>query len=834
MLIESEEGLATSFGYPDNETANTWFTASSFLAYTNALQTVRVIRSTGVFGVGAVATAAVSNSTTVTVTIVTGGTGYGTTLPLVVITGGHGTYTSATATLSGGAVTAITVSGASGYLDADTLLVTISSMTGAHSNATASGVGVLIPNENTYLANYANGQADGLGMWAAKYPGDLGDSILVSIADQDSFATWAYKNNFSGPPNTSAFVATSGGSADEVHIVTVDSTGQWTGTPGTVLERFPFLSKSAMGKAENGTSIYYPQVINQQSKYVWWLDHPTDTQLGISTAVNWGGAASVQFQTLSENITLTSITDTFTVGETVQDQVSVVVTSGSGATASGSTLVGAGTGVIDITPTTGGTNYVTAPTVTVVGGNGTYSTAVATLTSGVVTSIAVTVTGAYTGTAPTVTIVAVGSGAVALATVNSLGVLTAVTPLAIGSGYTNAPNVVIGGPGTGATVVAVLGAGGNSAKVISYTVTSGGSGYMTRSGVVVAWATPILSIRPTAGAFDDGDLVTGVTSSAFGTVGSDGVVGGVITNNLTGGVDGNLNVEDGDLINGFTLFQSANNIDISLLLSADADATVTNFLIQDIAENRLDCVAFLSPPSAAVVNNSGNEDTDIIAYRNNFSDSSYAFMDSGWKYMYDKYNDVYRWVPLNGDTAGLCAYTDSIRAPWWSPAGYNRGFIKNVVKLAWNPQQADRDELYSAGVNPVISQPGQGTLLFGDKTLLTKPSAFDRINVRRLFIVLEKAIATAAQYTLFEFNDVFTRAQFVSMVEPYLRNVMGQRGITNYKVVCDTTNNTPEVINSNSFVGDIYIVPNYSINFIQLNFVAVPTGVDFSEVVGTY
>ncbi|MCP4124975.1 MAG: hypothetical protein GY751_24805, partial [Bacteroidetes bacterium] len=200
----------------------------------------------------------------------------------------------------------------------------------------------------------------------------------------------------------------------------------------------------------------------------------------------------------------------------------------------------------------------------------------------------------------------------------------------------------------------------------------------------------------------------------------------------------------------------------------------------------------------------------------------------------DKYNDKYRWVPLNGDIAGLCARTDNNRDAWWSPAGYNRGQVKSVVKLAYNPQKAHRDALYQKQINPVVTFPGQGTILFGDKTQQTRPSAFDRLNVRRLFIVLEKAIATAAKFSLFEFNDEFTRAQFRNMVEPFLRDVQGRRGITDFKVVCDDTNNTGSVIDRNEFVGDIYIKPSRSINFIQLNFIAVSTGVDFSEVVGKF
>jgi phage tail sheath protein FI len=209
-------------------------------------------------------------------------------------------------------------------------------------------------------------------------------------------------------------------------------------------------------------------------------------------------------------------------------------------------------------------------------------------------------------------------------------------------------------------------------------------------------------------------------------------------------------------------------------------------------------------------------------------------MDSGWKYQYDKYNDTYRYVPLNGDIAGLCARTDLERDPWYSPGGLNRGIIKNVIKLAYNPTKTNRDDLYVKGINPVVSFQGEGTVLFGDKTMLSKPSAFDRINVRRLFVVLEKSIARAARFSLFEFNDQFTRAQFVALVEPFLRDVQGRRGITDFRVVCDETNNTGEVIDRNEFVGDIYIKPARSINFIQLNFVAVRTGVSFDEVVGQF
>ena len=313
------------------------------------------------------------------------------------------------------------------------------------------------------------------------------------------------------------------------------------------------------------------------------------------------------------------------------------------------------------------------------------------------------------------------------------------------------------------------------------------------------------------------------------------------TLSFVGGRDGDdeNNVALGVVLSGYDLYASAEDVDVSLILTGVSRGgtngeQIANYLIDNIAEKRKDCVVFVSPQKADVVNNAGDEADDIVAFRNSLRSTSYAVLDSGYKYQYDKYSDIYRWIPLNGDTAGLCVRTDEQRDAWFSPAGFNRGQIKNIVKLAFNPRQSQRDILYKAGVNPVVTFPGQGTILYGDKTLLAKPSAFDRINVRRLFIVLEKAIATAAKFTLFEFNDDFTRAQFRNLVEPFLRDVQGRRGIYDFKVVCDTTNNTGEVIDRNEFIGDIYIKPARSINFIQLNFIAVRTGVEFSEVVGQF
>ena len=304
------------------------------------------------------------------------------------------------------------------------------------------------------------------------------------------------------------------------------------------------------------------------------------------------------------------------------------------------------------------------------------------------------------------------------------------------------------------------------------------------------------------------------------------------TASLSAGADGTMT--SGAITTAYAQFASPDAVDFGLIISGPGDATVAGYIISNIAETRKDCMAFLSPTKASVVNNAGSETASVIAYRNSLTSTSYAVLDSGYKYQFDRYNDVYRWVPLNGDIAGICARTDLERDPWFSPGGFNRGVIKNVIKLAWNPTKAQRDDLYVVGINPVVTFQGQGTVLFGDKTLLSRPSVFDRINVRRLFIVLEKSIARAARSSMFEFNDQFTRAQFINLVEPFLRDVQGRRGITDFRVVCDGTNNTPNTIDSNQFVGDIYIKPARSVNFIQLNFVAVRTGVSFEEVVGRF
>ncbi len=297
---------------------------------------------------------------------------------------------------------------------------------------------------------------------------------------------------------------------------------------------------------------------------------------------------------------------------------------------------------------------------------------------------------------------------------------------------------------------------------------------------------------------------------------------------LSGGTDGAIT--DADIAVGYDLFANTDDVDVSFIITGEASQTIQNQCLS-ISTQRKDCVTTISPSRQDAVNVPSA--TNMINNKAALSPlNSYGVMDSGYKYQFDKYNNTYRYVPLNADIAGLMARTDNVRDPWWSPAGFNRGQILNAVKLSWNPNKAERDLLYKNNINPVCIFPGEGIVLYGDKTLQQKASAFDRINVRRLFITLEKTISNAAKYALFEFNDDFTRAQFVSLVEPLLRDIKAKRGIYDYKVVCDTSNNTQQVIDTNQFIGDIYIKPAKSINFIQLNFVAVRTGVDFTEITG--
>jgi len=332
-----------------------------------------------------------------------------------------------------------------------------------------------------------------------------------------------------------------------------------------------------------------------------------------------------------------------------------------------------------------------------------------------------------------------------------------------------------------------------------------------------------------------GNHPAGLTKAGQSATSNAAVQVAIFFANIAGGVDDNV-VTVGETTLMYAKFADAETMDVNLVfqansgLSAADNITLSNY-ITALATARKDAVAFVSPERAATVNAAAPA-TTVATWRTACTSTSYGFADSSSLYVYDKYNDVYRWICAAGSTAGLTANADLVADAWFSPAGFTRGNVRNVTKLAWNPNQAERDALYKTGVNPIVTFPGSGTVLFGDKTLQSKPSAFDRINVRRLFIVLEKSVSTASKASLFEFNDEFTRAQFRNMVEPFLRDVKGRRGITDFKVVCDGTNNTGAIIDTNKFVADIYVKPARSINYITLNFIATRTGVEFSEIAG--
>ena len=543
-----------------------------------------------------------SNQSVASVTVSAGGSGYKGT---VTATFSAGNAVAGSVTVASSSISAVTITTpGSGYSTAPVITVAAPpSGTTATINRTITVAGLKIINGETYNSSFANG-AGIVGSFAAKYPGTLGNSLKVAVCDSAGFSTWTYKDEFDSAPGTSTYATSVGGTQDEMHIIVIDEDGAWSGTQGTIVEKFAYVSKASDAKKPDGTNNYYKNVLNARSEYIWWMDHPT----AVTGTTSWGAAAaSASFKLLS-------------------------------------------------------------------------------------------------------------------------------APLAI---------------------------------------------------------------------------------------------------SLSGGTDDFVATE-GELQSGYALFANAEAYDISLVLAGKATAATATYIINNICETRLDCVAFVSPQSTStadpIIGSTSTEQNAIIAYRNALPSTSYAVLDSGYKYQYDRYSDQYRYVPLNGDIAGLCARTDYTNDPWFSPGGLNRGQIKNVVKLAFNPSKTQRDMLYKSGINPVVTFPGEGTVMFGDKTLLAKPSAFDRINVRRLFIVMEKAIATAAKFQLFEFNDGFTRAQFKNLVEPFLRDVQGRRGITDFVVKCDESNNTGEVIDRNEFVADIFVKPNRSINFITLNFVAARSAINFSEI----
>ena len=739
VRVSSETDLVARFGKPTDSNFQAFFTAANFLAYANNLLVTRT-DADGLRNAVAQKSGSVQQQY---VQLTNAGSGYvqGTDTPVVTFSaptlegGETATGTVVTETEVVGEVTQLRITGitvtdgGSGYLTPPT--VTISAPAAGESGRAAAVVtqapqtGVKIKNINDYLTAFADGQGVN-GMFAAKFAGTKANGVSVMVVDAGNWnqLTATQKTYFPGAPGTSTFAAAEGIANDEIHIAVFDNDkGSFSGVAGSMLEKYSFLSKLSDAKRTDGTNNYYKNVINSQSRYIWWLDHASASQISEPTNVN-------------------VVNNTTGVAATFSTSRSITI------------------------PLTGTSDpqyaYLNA-----------FNTYFSSRPTGEVRQIAITNTGnnngVFTVTAMTFTVV---------------------------SGETTAAVITVSEP--------VAAESASAAKITSVTKTT--------------WGVTAEVAKETVGA------------NTFK------LLKGVQTLTLDGGVD-DFGSTAGQVQTAYAGLVNADQYDISLVLTGNVSGATARFIVDNLCEVRKDCIAFISPnANGEPIVATGSDATDaIVAFRQaGTSDlsSSYAVMDSGFKYQYDRYNDAYRWVPLNGDIAGLCARTDYTADPWYSPGGFNRGQIKNVVKLAFNPSQSDRDVLYAAGVNPVVSFPGQGVVLYGDKTMLAKPSAFDRINVRRLFIVLEKAIATAAKYQLFEFNDSFTRAQFKNLVEPFLRDVQGRRGVTDFRVKCDEVNNTGEVIDRNEFVADIFIKPARSINFITLNFVAARTSVSFEEIGG--
>ena len=592
ISISSEKDLVETFGKPTATNFEHFFSASSFLQYGNSL---RVVRTSGTGLLNATESGSgllINNTTHYQDNYADGSASNGLWGARTAGSWGNNLKISSCPSATVYEETAKTAINQADCAVGDTT-VTIDSASGL-------SVGDIVNFAESGGYEYRITNIASLVLTIVRHPSGVG-GLHTAVADNAAVRRrWQYYDLVSAAPGTSPYTTDRGGSNDEIHVVVVDEDGDITGKAGDVLEVYDSVSKASDAKTPQGDDNYYPNVIFNKSKYVYWLDHN-------SGGTNWG-----------------------------------------------------------------------------VGGTGTTFTAV-----------------------------------------------TAVSNVSLASG-----------------------------------------------------------------------------------------------NNGTAGTTAQLKTA-------YEKYTDAETVDVNLIIAGKGDATHIDNLVT-IAESRKDCVVFASPERSDVVNiaNSETQTNNVKSFFDAITSSSYLVFDSGYKYTYDKYNDVFRFVPLNGDIAGLAARTDLIADSWFSPAGFSRGVIRGAVKLAYNPTKTQRDTLYRARVNPVTTFPGQGTVLFGDKTALSAPSAFDRINVRRLFITLEKAISTASKFQLFEFNDEFTRAQFRNLVEPFLRDVQGRRGITDFLVVCDETNNTGDVIDRNEFRADIFVKPTRSINFITLQFIATRTGVAFEEVIG--
>lgn len=777
ILVDSENTLAARYGKPTNNNYETFFTAANFLAYGNALYVSRAAVTTGFSNTIAAADANLtSNSTVSTILVATAGNPAGATVGDVVYSAtfpaGVTISTIANANSTGGAANSsvnthtlytlnkvITyANGSPNSTDTHVNIVANTIALSAVANSTAVALGNKIVKNADDFDNKGASNASFTGTeFIARYPGDLGNSLKVSVCSSAEQYTRSIdmlsKTSVSDANGTGFAANTADANTGTLSLLTsaLISVNVNSAVANVVLT-WPTAAGDNSANTANGTSLTFAETKNAANTILQQLSVGDYIELGNSTV----GTQVLKIKSLP---TVTS------------------ENSGAGLAYFPITFEDTWNRASAFSSNTISRKWEFYNTVSAAPGT---SAELAAIGSSAVDQISVVVVdedGKFSGTPGTVLEV-----------------------------YQNLSRATDAKNDDGTT---------NFYK----TVVNDNSNYV--------WATADRSgeATTTADAIANTSNRTPYTESFNG--GRDGVTESSVTVAALGPA--------------YDLFADASTVDVSLVMAGKAiggtnGEQLANYLVDNIAEVRKDCVVFVSPDKADVVGAGveGNQASNIVTFRNSFRNTSYAVLDSGYKYQYDKYNDVYRYIPLNGDMAGLTARTDDVRDPWFSPAGFARGQIKNLVKLAYNPSKADRDILYKKDINPVVTFPGQGTVLYGDKTALGRSSAFDRINVRRLFIVLEKTIANASNSTLFEFNDEFTRAQFRNLVEPFLRDVQGRRGIYDFRVVCDETNNTAEVVDSNRFVGDIYIKPAKSINFIQLNFVAVRSGVEFTEVVGQF
>jgi phage tail sheath protein FI len=771
VTVSSENDLVRRFGKPNDSNFQSFFTAANFLSYTNNLLLVRA-------DAGSLNAVATTTGGLGTVTVSNPGVGYSSSAaaPAVTVSAPDidgGTQAAVTVTLSGGTISAVAVSsGGSGYASAPS--VTISAPSGG-TGATFTPV-MTIPTLSTVEITGTGGQ-----FTCAATTLVVGSTIQIT--------------------------GTLGG--------TGGITGYATGTT------YKVSAITGSGSSVTGFT----------------LTTTADSAIVTSTGTPTGLTYSVTSNQSVASITVATpgsgykgtVTATFSTGNAVAGAVTL-----GASTISGATITTAGTGyaappTFTVAAPPSGTTAILASTVSVAGlkiiNGETYNTSFVN-GAGIVGPFAAK----YAGTL---------GNSLKIAVCDSVGFSTWTYKDEFDSA-----------PGT-STYAASVGGTNDEIHIIVIDEDGAFSGAQNTILEKFAYVSKASDAKKSDGTnnyyknvlnarseyiwwMDHTTAVTGATNwGAAAASASFKTLTAPLAISLSGGTD-DFVATDGELQSAFALFANAEQYDVSLVLAGKATAATATYIINNICETRLDCVAFVSPQNTSsadpIIGSTSTEQNAIIAYRDALPSTSYAVLDSGYKYQYDRYNDQYRYVPLNGDVAGLCARTDYTNDPWFSPGGLNRGQIKNVVKLAFNPSKTQRDMLYKSGVNPVVTFPGEGTVLFGDKTLLAKPSAFDRINVRRLFIVMEKAIATAAKFQLFEFNDGFTRAQFKNLVEPFLRDVQGRRGITDFVVKCDESNNTGEVIDRNEFVADIFVKPNRSINFITLNFVAARSAINFSEI----